>query len=71
MITSHGARCDVCADFILDGDTNPFEMKGIDGALHCHDGCKPKLQAAIRAGSWRELPEGPIRQAFEKAEANL
>lgn len=70
MITSSGAKCDVCGKFIL--PINPVEMvhsfsvKGIDQTLHCDNGCKEIL---LKAGKdWKKLPDGPLREAFEKAE---
>ena len=69
MIEQCGCRCDVCGDFILSGGTNPFSMKGIKSTLMIHDECKPKLEAAMAAGIWQDLPDGPLRKAFEKAEA--
>ena len=72
MITSSGVRCDVCGRFILYADYQPFSIKGIDRELHCHVNsnlhtCKADLQAA--ADDWHKLPAGPLREAFEKAEA--
>ncbi len=54
---------------LLDKSINPFNVNGIKETMICHDNCKPKIQAAARSGDWRELPDGPIRKAFEKAEA--
>lgn len=65
MITSHGAKCDVCGDYILfDNSINPFSVKGIDRECHCHDKCKELVLVAN--GDWHALPNGPIRQAFER-----
>ena len=69
MIEQAGARCDICGEYILlDTSVNPFTMKGIDGTLTCHDNCKPVLKSAMVEGSWRALPDGPLRKAFEKQE---
>ena len=66
MITQHGPLCDVCGDYILlDTSINPFDVKGIDRVLHCHDECRETI---LEAGSdWQQLPTGPLRSAFEKA----
>lgn len=71
MIEQCGCRCDVCGDFILSGGTNPFTLKGIEGTLMAHDECKPTLQMAMNHGTWQELPDGPIRKAFEAAVMGL
>lgn len=71
MLTQCGPMCDVCGHYILSGDINPFSMKGIDGTLLCHDDCKVTFLKAKEAGSFRLLPDGPIRKAFEDAEAAL
>ena len=70
MITSSGAKCDVCGKFILPIDpdelVHTFTVKGIDRDLHCDNKCK---QLLIDAGKdWRKLPDGPLRKAFEEAE---
>jgi len=70
MITSSGAKCDVCGRFILPFDpeerVNPFKVKGINRELHCDNKCK---QLLIDAGKdWHKLPDGPLRTAFEEAE---
>ena len=66
MITQHGPKCDVCGDYILlDKGINPFSVVGIERELHSHDKCKLRVEAATE---WRQLPEGPLRQAFEAQE---
>ena len=70
-ITSSGAKCDICGDFILPGiskSTNPFECKGIRGPLHCHDNCKLIAMKALKKADWKLLPPGPLRKAFEDKE---
>lgn len=71
-ITSSGAKCDICGNFILPGmseSVNPFTCKGIKETLHCHDDCKPKVLDALKEKDWKKLPQGPLRIAFEKEEA--
>jgi hypothetical protein len=71
-ITSSGAKCDICGDFILPGmskSTNPFECKGIKGPLHCHDNCKETVRKAMGNRDWKLLPDGPLRKLFETKEA--
>lgn len=70
-ITSSGAKCDICGDFILPGmsdSVNPFKCKGIEATLHCHDNCKPKLLEALKEKDWKMLPCGPLKITFEENE---
>jgi hypothetical protein len=64
MLTQHGPKCDVCGKYIItDISINPFSVAGIDGTLLAHDQCR---DAVIAAGkNWTQLPNGPLRQAFE------
>lgn len=69
MITSSGAKCDVCGNYILPIDPDElvhyFGVAGIEGKLHCDNACKQKL---IDCGEdWTKLPDGPLRRAFEQA----
>ena len=70
-ITSSGPKCDVCGHFILPIDpeerVHTFSIQGIEQDLHCDNACKEKLLAA--AADWTLLPEGPLRKAFEEANA--
>jgi hypothetical protein len=72
-ITSSGPKCDVCGHFILPIDpeerVNTFSVKYIEKDLHCHNACKEKVLAAGK--DWTLLPEGPLRKAFEEANANM
>lgn len=69
-ITSSGLVCDVCGKHILpifDESYERFGVRGVDRELSCHNECKQYL---IDAGKeWKMLPEGPLRQAFNDAEA--
>ena len=67
-LTQAGFRCDVCGHFILlDPEYENFSVKGVEGMLQCHIKCK---QTLIDCGKdWQKLPEGPLRKAFEEAEA--
>ena len=67
MITSSGAKCDVCGDYILPLDpeerVNMFDVWGIRRTLHCHNKCK---EAVLACGQeWTLLPIGPLRTGFE------
>jgi len=71
MMTSSGPRCDLCGDFILPQERmDRFSVKGIEQELLCHtEPCGDDLVALLaRGGPWQELPSGPLREAFEKAE---
>lgn len=63
-ITMAGPLCDVCGSyFLLDPEMFCFRVKGIEQELHCHPRCKP----IVEAGVWQDLPDGPLRKAFEEA----
>lgn len=72
MITSSGAKCDVCGQFILpldpDERVNNFSVAQIPGLeLHCHNRCK---EAVLNCGGdWQKLPDGPLRKAYAEAAA--
>ena len=71
MITSSGAKCDVCGDYILPLDpdelVNEFGVRGIKRTLHCHNKCK---EAVLACGhDWTLLPAGPLRSGFMEAAA--
>ena len=73
MITSSGAKCDVCGRYILPIDpdelVHTFKVSGINKDLHCDNACKQKI---IDCGSdWNKLPEGPLRKAFEEAKLRI
>jgi hypothetical protein len=69
MITSSGANCDVCGDFILplgNEMVNFFRVKGILEELHCHNECKELLQSI--GNDWKKLPvKGRLYNAFREA----
>lgn len=69
-ITSSGAKCDVCGDYILPimGDelVHTFRVTGIVQVLHCCEKCK-KLVKEI-GKKWWKLPQGPLRKVFEERE---
>lgn len=62
MITSSGAICDICDEYILCRNVNEFSVKGITEKLHCHDHCKELLQNS--GGNYKKLPEGRLKRAF-------
>jgi len=67
MITSSGAKCDVCGKYILplgDERVHTFGVSGIDRDLHCDNKCKEIVLAV--GTDWQRLPDGPLRQAFAK-----
>ena len=67
MITQHGARCDVCGNYILpifDELVNTFTIPGIKGELHSDNKCKDLLQSI--GDDWRLLPDGPLRTFFKE-----
>lgn len=47
MITSSGAKCDICGHYILPLDpkelVHTFRVKDIDQDLHCDNSCKQKI----------------------------
>jgi len=73
-ITSSGAMCDICDNYILPGlseSVNPFGVKGIKGTLHCHDNCKLEALKALKTKNWKLLPEGRLRRAFAEAKSSV
>ena len=71
-ITSSGALCDVCGNYILPLDpeerVHPFSIKGVKpDPLHCCNACKAILEGA--GGDWGKLPDGPLRKLFQEAAA--
>jgi hypothetical protein len=71
MITSSGAKCDVCGKFILPfpGElVNCFGITCIKEELHCDNACKKILQEI--GGEWIKLPYGPLRRVFEQSMQN-
>lgn len=67
-ITACGPICDVGGEYILLDLMQAFSVVGIKATLHCCEHHKEVLTAATAADSWKALPEGPLRRAFEKAE---
>ena len=70
MITSSGAKCDVCGNYILPLDPDEmvhgFGIPGIRGTLHCDNKCKALLETI--GSDWKQLPAGPLRKVFEDQE---
>ncbi|KKN78325.1 hypothetical protein LCGC14_0351840 [marine sediment metagenome] len=70
MITSSGAKCDVCGVFILPIDPNErvnnFTIQGIKQTLHCDNKCKKIVLNSFKQKDWKLLPSGPLRSVFEK-----
>ena len=72
-ITSSGPYCDICGDPILplpDEMINWFKVDGFKEKLCCDNKCKVLVNDIMGGcGSWRDLPSGPLRDAFEKYNA--
>ena len=68
MITSSGAICDVCGEYILPLPkelVNCFGIKGIKETLHCDNKCKQLLLSI--GNDWTKLPEkGRLYKAFKE-----
>lgn len=70
MITSSGAICDVCGEYILplnpNERVNSFGVNGIEETLHCDNKCKELL---LNIGKdWTQLPvNGRLYKAFKEA----
>ena len=73
MITSSGAKCDVCGKYILPLDpeerVHHFGVKGIDKTLCCDNACKKILKQI--GSDWKKLPNGPLKKAFQEAEEEI
>ena len=62
-------ECQVCGkpflgEIILGKDVMTGRVGGIDCEVAVHKECAEQL---VAGGPWEELPEGPIRRAFAKA----
>lgn len=69
-ITSSGPKCDVCGKHILplgDESVNFFRVSAIDKELHSDNACKVIMEKLPVGSTWKALPEGPLKQAFAKA----
>jgi hypothetical protein len=63
-LTSSGPVCDVCGRYILLEPVHEFTANVTTAALHSHGDCKRLVEAA---SDWRELPEGPLKRAYQEA----
>ncbi len=70
-ITMHGPVCDVGGEYILLDSVYAFTVDGIAQTLHYCDHHEAILRAAAESGKWQELPEGPLRRAFEEAAGKM
>ncbi|MEK9207944.1 MAG: hypothetical protein AAB922_05650 [Patescibacteria group bacterium] len=69
-ITQHGPVCDVCGEYILlDPHLERFSVNGIERELHSHTRCRPAVETMSAAQDYRLLPPGPLRRAYEEADA--
>jgi hypothetical protein len=53
-----------CLEVITGKNVDLMGIKGIDARLPLHRKCKKDIPSD---GDWKKLPEGPLRQEFEKA----
>ena len=69
MITSSGAKCDVCGEFILpldpDERVNYFNINGVSKDLHCDNACKIEVEKSFKEKDWKLLPDGPLKKLYE------
>lgn len=76
-ITSSGAKCDVCGNYILPIDpeerVHTFRPIGVDRDLHCDNRCKESLLAIPKGveNNWKYLPDGPLKTLYADAAAKL
>lgn len=70
MITSSGARCDVCGNYILpinqEERVHTFRVGGLDRDLHCDNACKAAVLEMTEHQDYTRLPPGPLRTAYEE-----
>ena len=64
-------QCAVCGksfvkEVLLGRLVRTIEIDGIDGELCIHDACLNRL-ALIRGKDWELLPDGPLREIYERA----
>lgn len=74
--TSSGPICDVCGKYILpifDERMYQLKIEGIEKVLDAHSECGAQVHriCAQPNGTWKDLPEGPLRKAFEKQHKEL
>jgi len=73
-IRSSGLWCDVCGNPILFDPYQQFKIHNLevggkkDVMLHACSECAPALHASSGTGNWVDLPEGPLKEAYAKAE---
>ncbi len=63
-------KCAVCGECfafeVLTGETiESFNMPQFSQTLYAHHHCAETLEK-LRGGDWHELPDGPIKEAFQK-----
>ena len=70
MITSSGAKCDVCGKYILpvqpDERVNNFAIAGIKQAMHCDNACRKLVEQMLKEKDYTVLPHGPLRKVYEQ-----
>ena len=64
--------CAVCGEtfmleIILGKTVQVMGLEGMDKDFCVHDKCKKSLAKAIDSHDWRDIPQGPLRKAFERA----
>lgn len=66
-------QCAICGkDFMLEiligATVRTFQMDGVEGVLCAHRDCLQTLEEIPQGvDNWKALPDGPLRQAYEKA----
>jgi len=65
--------CAICGntfmkEILLGKKVKSFFQDGIAGALYAHDQC---LKDAEKIKDWKDLPIGPLREAFERHNAKF
>ncbi len=71
-LSSCGPSCDVCGEHIFPIDpeerVNTFTMSVIPGkTLMADNKCAAAVESISQTtGDWKQLPQGPLRRAFQK-----
>jgi hypothetical protein len=65
--------CAVCGDtfmkeILLGENVKIMGLDGMDKDFCVHLACFGKLAKAISSHDWHDIPQGPLREAFEKAD---
>jgi len=67
-------QCVLCGatflvEILMGKSVHVIEVPGIDGDLAIHERCQDQMTELL-GHPWQDLPDGPLRRAYAKAEAD-